>query len=635
MANYNLKAIISVVDKVSGPMRGVVRSLQGPAKALRGVAGASALVGARIGGLLGPLTGLGAIAGTFALGKMISDFTGFGDALAKQALRIGVSVEALQKLRYAGDMAGASQEVLDDALMKANKTLAEAAGGKNKDVADLYRQLGIQMKDSSGQIRSLADIMPELADAFVANENPAVRARMAVALFGRAGQDLIPLLAGGGAAMRDMMAEAERFGLVTKEQAAAAEAFNDAQGRMNAAFTGLRNAIGAELLPRLQPVVDAITDWVAANRQFLATKVDGVVRRVSDALKGIDFTALVEGIDRFLFGYERLLDADGNKVERVAGFFDHLGEAIRIVSNLTAPLVDRFGGAKVALGAVALLVAGPLITSLVTLGMALAGPVGLAVAGIAAAAWLIYDNWDGISAWFAQLWGNVQAVFGGWSEYLTGIFTGDTQRAVAGLKTVWEGLTGYYQTLWDGIAGIFTWAFGLLDGAIRAFLPQPVVDAWDGLLTFFNDLWKDVTAVFDWAWGYIEWIVDKVGGAVDRVAKGIGAVKGLAGDIGDTVVNTASAVGDSISSGASSVGGFLRDGAVSAWDMVAGTSEPAPASQVSPILAAGAQAQQIGGQVDININGLPPGSRVQSDFPRQGPDFNVDAGYRSMAIGAF
>jgi hypothetical protein len=624
MSNYNLKAIISVVDRVSRPMRGIVRSLQGPATALRGVGSAAGQVGARIAGVLGPMTGLSAVARTFALGKVVSDFTSFGDQLAKQAQRIGVSVEALQRLRYAGDMAGASQEALDDALLKGNKILAEAASGKNKDVAELYRRLGIELRDSAGQVKSMADIMPELADAFAANENPALRTRMAVALFSETGQKLIPLLAGGGDALRDMMVEAERYGLVTEDQAKAAEAFNDARGRMMAALRGLRNTIGAQLLPQIQPMVDAFTEWVAANRQFLATKLDTIVRRVADALREIDFKALIEGVDRFLFGYERVLDADGNEVERVAGLFDHLGEAIRIVSGLVAPLVERFGGAKVALGTLALLVAGPLISSLVTLATALAGPVGLAIAGIALAAWAIYDNWGEIVDWFSRLWGDVTKVFEGWYEYFAGIFTGDLDRAAAGVLTIWSGWAGYFQTLWDGIAGIFSWAFGLLDGLIREWLPQPVIDAWDGLLKFFDDLWKDVTGLFDWAWGYIQ----PIAGAVNLVADGIGAVKGVAGAVGNTVVNTASAVGESISSGASSVGGWVADG----WNWLAGDETP-PAIEASPVLAAGAQAHQIGGQVDININGLPPGSRVSTDFPRHGPEFNVDAGYRSPAMG--
>lgn len=618
--NYNLKAIISVVDRVTGPMRGIVRSLQGPAEALHGVADASVLVGRRIAGVLGPMTGLSAIAGMFTLDKIVTDVASFGDQLSKQALRIGVSIEALQQLRYAGDMAGASQEKLDGALMAANKTLAEAASGKDEGAGELYRKLGIQMKDSSGQIRSMADIMPELADAFAANEDPAARAGMAMALFGKAGQDLIPLLAGGGDAMRAMMDEAAKYGLVTQEQAKAAEAFNNAQGRLNAALLGLRNTIGAQLLPRLQPLVDGFTEWVATNREFLATKVDGVVGRIADALKEIDFKALIEGVDRFLFGYEKVLDADGNEVERIAGLFDQIGAAIRTVSQVLAPVVDRFGAANVALGGLAVLVGGPLIASLVTLATALAGPVGLAVAGIALGAWAIYENWEGIAGWFSDLWGSVETIFGGVSEFIAGIFAGDTARAVEDIRAVWDGLTGYWSTLWDGLTGLLSSAISGLDGLIGTWLPQPAIDAWDGLLKFFDGLWTDITATFDWAWGHIEPIVSRIADAVSLVSGGIGAVQ-----------DVASTVGGAISSGISAVG----EGIGGAWDYVTGGEDQpaAPSPVANPVLAAGTQTQQIGGKVTIEINGLPPGSKVNPEFPKQGPEWNLDAGYRSLAMG--
>src|SRR5690606_26951418 len=63
------------------------------------------------------------------------------------------------------------------------------------------------------------------------------------------------------------------------------------------------------------------------------------------------------------------------------------------------------------LGKVAL----PLVaTGLRAIGLALtANPIGIAVAAIAGAAYLIYRNWDRVGPYFAGLWGEIKAGFSG------------------------------------------------------------------------------------------------------------------------------------------------------------------------------------------------------------------------------
>ena len=44
------------------------------------------------------------------------------------------------------------------------------------------------------------------------------------------------------------------------------------------AVTGVRNALAAELLPAIQPIVVALTEWIAANREWLRTKIHDAVQ---------------------------------------------------------------------------------------------------------------------------------------------------------------------------------------------------------------------------------------------------------------------------------------------------------------------------------------------------------------------
>jgi hypothetical protein len=65
--------------------------------------------------------------------------------------------------------------------------MVNAATGGNAELAAAFRRMGIALRDANGKIRTSASVLPELADAFAANENPALRARMATLLFGRGG----------------------------------------------------------------------------------------------------------------------------------------------------------------------------------------------------------------------------------------------------------------------------------------------------------------------------------------------------------------------------------------------------------------------------------------------------------------
>ena len=77
--------------------------------------------------------------------------------------------------------------------------------------------------------------------------------------------------------------------------------------------------------------------------------------------------------------------------------------------------VEFIGGWEAALGALAVLMSGPLILAITQLGIALAAtPVGWVIAGlvaITAAGWLLYKNWD-------TIWRSISDVVGGTIEQM-------------------------------------------------------------------------------------------------------------------------------------------------------------------------------------------------------------------------
>lgn len=57
---------------------------------------------------------------------------------------------------------------------------------------------------------------------------------------------------------------------------------------MNWAVTGFRNAIAGELFPVPTPVVENMADWIAKNKEWIATDIAQEVRQFVGAVEGID-----------------------------------------------------------------------------------------------------------------------------------------------------------------------------------------------------------------------------------------------------------------------------------------------------------------------------------------------------------
>lgn len=222
-----------------------------------GVNGAIANIG-RIGGaytgLISPITGAVA-AITAATAKLAADFKGAidtGDQLNKLSQKTGIAVEKLSELAYAGDLADVNLESLATGIKKLSVNMAEAATNTNSKAAEAFKALGVAVKDSNGNLRSSDAVMADLADRFASMKDGAGKTALAVALFGKAGADLIPLLNQGGKGLADMADEARNLGLVmTGETAKAAEEFNDNMRKLALSSSALGRSIAADLLPEM------------------------------------------------------------------------------------------------------------------------------------------------------------------------------------------------------------------------------------------------------------------------------------------------------------------------------------------------------------------------------------------------
>lgn len=216
--------------------------------------------------------------------KAVNNFANAGDEIAKSARKVGVSVEALQELRFAADRSGISADTLQTSLQKLNKNVGDlrAGTGALKTILDKTNPaLAEQLKNAESNEEAFAIMTKAMAET----ENQMDKAALAQAAFGRAGQDLLIMTENGAEGIEQLREEARKYGnVISTEAAAASEMYVDSLTNMKASMTALRNKALIPLMNKLQPMIQMVADYVAANQDLINQKIEMVFQGISRAV---------------------------------------------------------------------------------------------------------------------------------------------------------------------------------------------------------------------------------------------------------------------------------------------------------------------------------------------------------------
>lgn len=255
-------------------------------------------VGFKIGSM-GKAVAIGAAA--FAGGAVASqlrDLVSAGlehaSALGEQAAQLGVTARTLQEYRYAASQAGLSNDEMDQALARLTRTVGEAAAGGKAQVG-VFEKLGVAFRDTTGNARDAGDLLPEIAEALKGVHSPAERAAILVDLFGKSGQKLEPMLAGGADGVNDLRVAAEKLGLVlSDEQIQKADDTADKLGAMNQVLSARVAGVVANNADAILRLADALMQAASASVQF-ADKYSVALTAAGGAAVGARFGGLPGG----------------------------------------------------------------------------------------------------------------------------------------------------------------------------------------------------------------------------------------------------------------------------------------------------------------------------------------------------
>ncbi|MCF8504788.1 MAG: hypothetical protein K9G59_07725 [Caulobacter sp.] len=436
----NLKLILQAVDRWSGPTSkatGAIGGLIGRIGTLTGKLAKVSAIGGAVAGTVAVAAGLGLAKASWSMVKEAADA---GDAAYNSAQKVGLTVQSYQRLAAAAKIANLESGEFNVGLRTLASNAVSAAEGSKED-AKAFAALGIKLKGANGKVLETDQLLAAIADRFATMPDGPLKTATAMRLLGRSGTEMIPLLNMGGAAIRKAGDEAERLGVVLSDDAAkAGDDFNDNLDRMKYSVLGLKIGIGAALLPTLNRAVVAITEWIAAHRVDVISKVSAVVSQLSVSLAKVDWIAFADGIGNALVLGTKLFVWIGGLEGIITG------GGIAAIAGLT----NGIFGLAVALGVAT-------------------GPVGwiiLAVGALAAGAFFLWRNWSKVSKWFGDMW------------------TGLATKFKVGAAAVWNALPPWLRFILKGIAFVVKFASpvgaaaSVAGAAVRAGAqPRPAVGA--------------------------------------------------------------------------------------------------------------------------------------------------------------
>lgn len=322
-----------------------------------------------------------------------------GDRLAKTSDRLGWNIEALQEWEFAAERSGIAGEKFGLVLQGWGLRLGQLKARQGSlfgflgAVAPELRSQLLASQDAESAFRLYLDAIDQIPDQ-------SKQLAMASAAFGEQGMAILNLANVGSKGIGDLREQLRRYGVMTEDQARSSERFMGAQLNLKAAFRGVRNTLGAELLPTFTELFNRLGNWLAGNQD----KLRAWAAEWGEKLPG--------KLEQFGKAAE-----DGWK--RAQPIVQWLADTVTAIQPWHVAVV----GGTVALGTM-LAAAGALAAGLGVLwSVVLANPFGL-LAGAIAGVWLAFENWDKIMGWMKDLWSWVTRIGDGiaswWNDKVVG-----------------------------------------------------------------------------------------------------------------------------------------------------------------------------------------------------------------------
>jgi hypothetical protein len=244
--------------------------------------------------------GVGSLVAAFTskIVGLVEEMANLDDASEK----IGSSVESISETFNKFKVGGGTLDELTAAGARLVKSM-QGADEESKGAGEAFANLGVKIKDASGNLRDPITVLNEIATALTKYDDSATKTAYAQAIFGKSGAELLPKL-------KDLATETGSLGKITAEQAAAAEELQKALRRLSIEADFLKQQFLSGIIPTLINMVEQFrAGKEAAGGFFAALGMFGLALpgNPADKLKG-----LREERDRIIASIEKTQNSVDN-----------------------------------------------------------------------------------------------------------------------------------------------------------------------------------------------------------------------------------------------------------------------------------------------------------------------------------
>jgi hypothetical protein len=266
-----------------------------------------------------------------------------------------MTTQQLQQFQDATRLAGGEASNMTDSLTSLHNTVADIAIGRGgTEAIQWFNRLKVNIRDTNGNLRSTADLMPDVIKAVSALPDPADRARAAVALLGAGGDKLVETFRQSSQTFGQWFSDVSRYQDMTDEQRKTLQQFTEAQGRAMVAVDRLGQQVSIVLARDFGPLLQRFSEFVEKHTPDIIKAVDEISQKFAAWLENVDWTKVQAGIESVIDGLKWVvthLDTIKDVAEAIAAAFA-LKWAVGMVASI-GQVVVALGPLSAALAPIA------------------------------------------------------------------------------------------------------------------------------------------------------------------------------------------------------------------------------------------------------------------------------------------
>ena len=226
--------------------------------------------------------GVGTVAGITTVIATVNKYASEIDRLAKTSSKLGITVEALQKLQYQAELSGIGAEKFNKAFNKMTTVIADASNGLSTAVR-AFDKLGLNID----YIKSLSadEQFYAIAEAMKSVGNQTEKLGLAKDIFGAGATGILNTL---NSNLQQTSKEFDSLNIsITQSAARMVESYQDSKEKLSRIFSGF----GLQLTAQLAGPFKILIDWIAK----LAIDMGGM-----DKLANKFASAFISGIESMI-----------------------------------------------------------------------------------------------------------------------------------------------------------------------------------------------------------------------------------------------------------------------------------------------------------------------------------------------